>query len=260
MPQFPFLSSAGLVLNRHQRDSWAAESGEALPRLQVLPVPLSGDGRGEAWLGQGAAAGRDATGRAKTRTERERERRAGKLRRSRVSFVSRSIRSWSWPSLCPASLRSSWRPRRPWGVTAKLLSPPPSSSSLKNLKGSQPSCSSAALTYAMEERRRVFPATFNWWTLCLLPPLPPSDPQFPNWRHAAVSQTGDTAVGVLRVTSSQIPDLLSKNHFHVASQHLFRFCFLTSSWLNLMFFKLFRHPFPPPGSGLLAKATLTSPI
>lgn len=48
----------GLVFNRHQRDPRAAESREAVPCLQVLPVPLSGDGRGEARIRQGAAAGR----------------------------------------------------------------------------------------------------------------------------------------------------------------------------------------------------------
>lgn len=34
----------------------------------------------------------------------------------------RSTHSWSWPSLCPASPRSSWQPRRPWGATAKSQS------------------------------------------------------------------------------------------------------------------------------------------
>lgn len=48
----------GLVFNRHQRDPRAAESREAVPCLQVLPVPLSGDGRGETRIRQGAAAGR----------------------------------------------------------------------------------------------------------------------------------------------------------------------------------------------------------
>ena len=33
-----------------------------------------------------------------------------------------SIHSWRWPSLCPASLRSSWQPRTPWGATAKSQS------------------------------------------------------------------------------------------------------------------------------------------
>lgn len=33
-----------------------------------------------------------------------------------------STHSWSWPSLCPASPRSSWQPRRPWGATAKSQS------------------------------------------------------------------------------------------------------------------------------------------
>lgn len=48
----------GLVFNCHQRDPRAAESREAVPCLQVLPVPLSGDGRGETRIRQGAAAGR----------------------------------------------------------------------------------------------------------------------------------------------------------------------------------------------------------
>lgn len=33
-----------------------------------------------------------------------------------------SIHSWRWPSLCPASPRSSWQPRTPWGATAKSQS------------------------------------------------------------------------------------------------------------------------------------------
>lgn len=67
---FLFWSSTGPVLNRHQRDSRAAEPGEALPRVQVLPVPLSGDGRGEARLGPGTAAGSDSLARAKNRNGR----------------------------------------------------------------------------------------------------------------------------------------------------------------------------------------------
>lgn len=33
-----------------------------------------------------------------------------------------SIRSWGWPSPCPALPRSSWQPRRPWGAIAKSQS------------------------------------------------------------------------------------------------------------------------------------------
>lgn len=149
---FLFLSSTGPVLNRHQRDSRAAEPGEALPCFQVLPVPLSGDGRGEARLGQGTAAGRGRTRTWKTSTAIVAEKHNSGS--SCVLFVrfSRSTRSWSWPSLCPASLRSSWQPRRPWGVTAKLLLPfpPPAHppSSLKTQRANiKPSWSPAGLTY-----------------------------------------------------------------------------------------------------------------
>lgn len=48
----------GIVFNRHQWDSGAAESREAVSCLQILPDPLSGDGRGEKRIRQRTAAGR----------------------------------------------------------------------------------------------------------------------------------------------------------------------------------------------------------
>lgn len=51
----------GFVFNRHQRNSWAAESREAVSCLQIFLVPLSGDGRGETRIGPRTAAGRAYT-------------------------------------------------------------------------------------------------------------------------------------------------------------------------------------------------------
>lgn len=48
----------GAVPDRHQWDAGAAEPREAVIRLQRLPEPLPGDGRGPQRLCQGAAAGR----------------------------------------------------------------------------------------------------------------------------------------------------------------------------------------------------------
>lgn len=51
----------GAVFNRNQRDSGAAEPRETVSGLQVLPVPLSGDGRGQTRLRQRTFAGTTST-------------------------------------------------------------------------------------------------------------------------------------------------------------------------------------------------------
>lgn len=253
---FLFLSSTGPVLNRHQRDSRAAEPGEALPCFQVLPVPLSGDGRGEARLGQGTAAGRDRTRTWKTSTAIVAEKRNSGSSCVLFGRFSRSTRSWSWPSLCPASLRSSWQPRRPWGVTAKLLLPSPPPAPPPPLLSQDSTCEhqrkptvvlSCRSDLRKEDRcaRLVSPATFNWWALCLLP-WASRGPHFligTTWPyHGAVLTT--RIVGQEPPAPSQTPDLLNKSHFHVASQSLrnWFFSFWASSWLSRVFYKLFRDP------------------
>lgn len=58
----PLLPPPGSVPDCHQWDTGAAEPRTAVIRLQGLPEPLPGDGRGPQRLCQGAAAGRGTPG------------------------------------------------------------------------------------------------------------------------------------------------------------------------------------------------------